>query len=502
MRPIARPGETCWRTERAERATVLFDADEYFSAACAVLRKARHSILLLGWDFDPRTDLAPRADSAEAGLPLAALLEAITTERPDLHVRILIWDMVLPISILRFGYPQRSRMWFDGRIEFELDAAHPYGACHHQKVLVVDDSIAFCGGTDFATDRWDSVEHRDDDPRRRLPSGRPHPARHDLMMMVEGPAARALGDLARERWYRATGRRLMPSPATSPSASLSTSPPTSRSTSTSSSPTAELWPQHCATHFTDVDVAIARTQPEEPDTRAVAENLGLYLAALGSARKLIYLENQYVVAPEIERALSARLAEADGPEVVLMCGAQSPSYFDRLAIDDAQQSLIGTLRAADRFDRFRAYTPLTAGGEPIIVHSKAAVIDDRLLRIGSTNLNNRSLGLDTECDVAIDAAAAGGANASTCAAIEAVRARMLAHHLDVNPEELSAAMARHGSAIAAIESLQSARLRSADLARPPDDSPLRTLIAEYHLGDPQGVNDLWRPWRRVETRTD
>jgi phosphatidylserine/phosphatidylglycerophosphate/cardiolipin synthase-like enzyme len=473
---ITRPGQTCWRIERAERAAVLFDAQEYFSAARVALTKARHSILLLGWDFDPRTDLAPTADPTQTGLELASLLEALVTQRPALQVRILIWDMVLPISILRLGYPQRSRLWFEGRIEFELDATHPYGACHHQKVMVIDDSLAFCGGTDLATDRWDSTEHLDEDPRRRLPSGRPHPPRHDLMMMVEGPAARALGDLARDRWQRATGRRCEPSPATS----------------------AKLWPEHCEAHFSDTDVAIARTQFAGLDCAAVTENLNLHLAAIKRAQKLIYLENQYVVAAGIERALAARLATPDGPEVILICGSQSPSYFDRLAIDEAQQALIETLRCADRFNRFRAYTPVTAAGEPIILHSKAAVIDDRLVRVGSTNLNNRSLGLDTECDLAIDAMTAGAAASSTRSAIARVRAKMLAHHLGVRVQEITEAMEAFGSTIAAIESMRSQRLRAFDpAAHSQTDSPLRALIAEYHLGDPQGVEDLWRPWRRT-----
>ena len=70
----------------------------------------------------------------------------------------------------------------------------------------------------------------------------------------------------------------------------------------------------------------------------------------------------------------------------------------------ARQRLLAHLRRADVHDRFRIYTPVTAAGAPVYVHAKVLVIDDRLLRIGSSNLNNRSMGLDTECDLAIDAA--------------------------------------------------------------------------------------------------
>ncbi|MCH1922544.1 hypothetical protein L9G15_24345, partial [Shewanella sp. A3A] len=87
-----------------------------------------------------------------------------------------------------------------------------------------------------------------------------------------------------------------------------------------------------------------------------------------------------------------RLAAADGPEAVIVCPAHSPSYFDRLAMDPARAGFVRRLRAADRHGRFRILTPVAAFGTPIVVHSKVMVVDDRLLRVGSANLNNRSLG--------------------------------------------------------------------------------------------------------------
>ena len=474
--PTVRPGETCWRLARAGRAAVLVDAEEYFAALREALEKAHHSILLVGWDFDPRTELAPNADGSPSTTEIGALLQRLATSRPRLRIHLLIWDMVLPISILHFGYPQRSRAWFDERIDFELDGAHPTGACHHQKLVIIDDRIAFCGGTDLATDRWDTTEHQDANPRRRLPSGQPHPPRHDLMMMVDGEAARVLGELARRRWRSATGT-VLPAPAT---------------------PAMDVWPAHCVPRFTRVDVAIARTQPAYDGQPALIENLHLHLDSIASATRLVYLENQYIVAPEIERALAARLREAEGPEIVIICGSHSPSYFDRIAIDDAQHRLLQSLRNADRFNRFRAFTPMTAGGEAIIVHSKVSIIDDRLLRIGSTNLNNRSLGFDTECDLAIDADAQEPmAGESIAMTIAEVRNGLIAHHLAVPASDFATALVRCGRFIETIESFSSARLRPILVPAPtPEDSPIRSLIAEYHVGDPRGVDDAWRPWKR------
>jgi phosphatidylserine/phosphatidylglycerophosphate/cardiolipin synthase-like enzyme len=560
---VARPGETCWQIARAGRVAVLVDAEEYFTALREALENAQRSVVVVGWDFDPRTELAPNADGTPSGSDIATLLGDLARARPRLRIQLLVWDMVLPISILHFGYPQRARSELNERIEFVLDGTHPPGACHHQKLVIIDDSVAFCGGTDLATDRWDDSEHLDGNPRRRLPSGQSHAPRHDLMMMVDGEAARVLGTLACMRWQRATGAEMDPAerstaatsasaaltPADSATAASAAPAPADSAASASAAPTPadsaasastaptpadsataasaasasavyasagttahsesaahaavadapDVWPAQCRSHFTRAAVAIARTQPAYNGDAAVTENLRLHLESIATATRLIYLENQYIVAPPIERALATRLAEADGPEVILICGSRSPSYFDRIAIDDAQHGLLERLRTCDAFNRFRAFSPVTAGGEPIIVHSKVSIIDDRLLRIGSTNLNNRSLGFDTECDLAIDVETQNPADRPAIAAgIDDIRNQLLAHHLGVAPSAFAAALTQHGRIIDAIESFTSSRLQPVQTAPPTaDESPIRSLIAEYHLGDPRGVDDAWRPWRRV-----
>jgi len=204
------PGQTCWRIDQATRAAFLVDVQDYFAAVLAVLPTARRSIHLIGWGFDPRTRLQPDGfegpdDPDEFGRVLIDLANA----RPELDVRLLIWKSALPIAASQEFFPHRARAWFKGsRVKFRLDDAVPLGGCHHQKVLVIDDRIAFCSGGDFGTDRWDTVAHLDDDARRIDPSLDYHPPRHEVTMMVEGDAARALGDLIRKRWVRATGETI------------------------------------------------------------------------------------------------------------------------------------------------------------------------------------------------------------------------------------------------------------------------------------------------------
>ena len=91
------------------------------------------------------------------------------------------------------------------RVRFYMDDKHPVGASQHQKIVVVDDAVAFSGGLDLRKWRWDTPEHHIDDQRRVDPDGKPYPPFHDVQMVVDGAAAAALGQLARERWQRATG---------------------------------------------------------------------------------------------------------------------------------------------------------------------------------------------------------------------------------------------------------------------------------------------------------
>jgi phosphatidylserine/phosphatidylglycerophosphate/cardiolipin synthase-like enzyme len=476
---LLRPGETCWRRLSADRASVLLDSAAYFAAAKSAMAKAKASIHLLGWAFDPLTQLAP---DAQGGGPVddqvGGFLKDLARRRPGLDVRVLIWKSALPIAASQHFFPHRARACFKNTpVTFRLDAAVPLGACHHQKVLVIDDRVAFCGGGDITTDRWDTPEHLDDDQRRRMPFGGIHDPRHEVMMCVEGEAAQALGELFRRRWRRATGAAL----------------PENLAQTHNSDPSP--WPDGVASQFTGVTVGIARTEPAWRRYPEVRESEALHLASIAAAKRYIYLENQYVASPVVGEALAARLEEADGPEVVIVSTEHSPSWFDRMTMDKTRSALLKRLQAADKWGRFHAFCPETKAGKTIIVHCKATVIDDVLLRVGSTNLNMRSAGFDSECDLAIEAEP-GPAGAATRTAIAAHRARTLAHFLGRTSADVEAAVTRTGSLAAAIEALDSGPQRRLRRLGPVRIGPLARLIATFHLGDPTAPTDSWRPWRR------
>jgi phosphatidylserine/phosphatidylglycerophosphate/cardiolipin synthase-like enzyme len=468
---VLRLGENSWRIARANRAAFLIDTEAYFTAVFDAFQKARRSILLLGWGFDPRTRLFPDGyDGPDDPDEVGRILVELACARPELDVRLLIWKSALPISASQEFFPHKARRWFrDTPVKFRLDDSVPFGACHHQKVLVVDDRLAFCGGGDIAVDRWDTPGHLDDDQRRIMPKQEFHAPRHEVMMMVDGEAAAALGDLARERWRRSTGETLLPPEDAG----------------------GDPWPGHVPAHLTDVDVGIVRTEPAWKGRPMVEEIRNLTIASIAEAKQTIYLENQYFTSPLIAEALAVRLTEPDGPEVVLISTGQAPSWFDRLTMDRARGAMIWRLQAADVFGRFRAFWPKTPGGETIIVHSKTSVFDDRIARVGSANLNNRSGGFDTECELAIECEGeAARLN------IAAFRDRLIGHFLGHTGDAVAKAQAEYGGLVPAIDALnREGRLTPIE---PPAVTVLGKFVTKYHLGDPQDTEDSWRPSRRRE----
>jgi phosphatidylserine/phosphatidylglycerophosphate/cardiolipin synthase-like enzyme len=464
----------CWRVATAPRAAVLVDAQAYYDAAMEAMTRARRSIHFLNWAFEPDTRMRPEPGRVGPGPgDIAHFLKGLAEAEPNLDVRILCWQSALPVAATQKFFPIVDRSVFAGsRVKFVLDGELPLGACHHQKIIVIDDAVAFCGGADIGQDRWDTSRHADDDPRREKSRSRYYPNRHEVMALADGPAAAALGELFRRRWRRCTGEALEPPPP---------------------APTA-AWPAGVEPMFAGARVGLSRTEPAWRGAPAVRENEALHLAAIAAARTCIYMENQYFTSELMARALARRLAEPDGPDVLLVSTTRSPSYFDQNTMDPTRSRFIEALKAADRFGRFQIYSPVTALGRDIIVHAKVTIIDDVLVRVGSANMNNRSFGFDTECDLSLEAE--GSASEGHRAAIDRLRTDILAHWLGCPGAVVEDAVASAGGVCKALESLRQSGLRRLRPIAPRPLNPVAALIARYHIGDPVSPADSFKPWKR------
>ena len=458
------PGETVWRIERAAQHAVFVDAADYFATLKQVVLRAERQVLFIGWDFDPRIRLDPRTPGRGRDDRVGRVLEAAVAANPDLFVGVLQWDLGMLEALGRGLVPivLLNRRTSD-RFQMKVDGHHPLGGAHHQKIVVVDDSLAFAGGIDVTADRWDDSRHADRNRYRHRPrSRRSTQPWHDVTSMVSGPAAKALGELARRRWAAATGEQL-----------------------DAVDDVVQEWPEQVPVLLQDVDVAISRTRPQHREWELVHEIEDLWLAMIASATTAVYVESQYFANRRVAEAIIARLGEADGPEFVVVNPETADGWLEEKAMGTARAKLLTRVREADVHGRFRLYVPVTATGTPIYVHAKVCVVDDRLLRIGSSNLNNRSMGLDTECDLTIEAAAGDPRRDDIAAAVLGMRDRLLAEHLDVGPDDVAAAVAAHdGSLIGAVESLRTTG-RSLQPFEIPAQGLLDTVLADTELLDPE-----------------
>ena len=466
LKPILEEGRNCWRIARAERATVIVDAADYYHHIRAAMEKADRRIFVVGWDFDTRIALDP--DENGKGETLGRFFLRLAQTKPRRQIAILKWNFG---ALKQFMHPGAivwlARWWRTQTIDFRFDSAHPVGCSHHQKIVVIDDNLAACGGIDISGCRWDTNEHCDDDPRRTSPDGKLYRPWHDATMLMQGPVAGELGELGRDRWKMAASQPLKPI-----------------------KPGDCDWPQGLKPMFERVDIGISRTRAAYRDLEGIHEIETLYLDMIAAAKRFIYFENQYLTSAKLAAAIAERMKEPDPPEIVLVMPRRADGWLEQEAMDAARLKLIEAVGRNDRSNRFRVYVPVTKEGEDIYVHAKIAIVDDRLLRVGSSNLNNRSQRLDSECDVTLDCALA--ANRQAGSAITALRHRLLAEHLGCTPYEFSKAEQRSGSMGGALEALRG-NGKTLDLLKIESIGPAQDFIADNELLDPESADAMLDP---------
>jgi phosphatidylserine/phosphatidylglycerophosphate/cardiolipin synthase-like enzyme len=450
----------------ASRASVLIDASEYFARLADALKQAEHSIFIIGWDFDGRIKLCPDQDGCPA---LGPFLRSLVEAKPSLEIRILVWSLAVvhapgaPLPLL-VGAP-----WQDHpRISLRLDREHPLYASHHQKIVCIDDSLAFVGGIDLTVRRWDTCRHDEELSHRVDPAGAVYTPVHDVQMLCADDAARGLATVARDRWYRI-----------------------SRCNIPYLEQQRDLWPKAVTPAFSDSAIGIARTAPAWRGIPAIEEIARLTIDMFSEARKTIYVEAQYLTSRLVRQWMERSLASREGPEIVIILKRTLPGIFERLVMGGNRDRMLRRLRRADRHNRLRVYYPVVSGRQgscEVLVHAKILIIDNKILRVGSSNLNNRSMGLDTECDVVIEAEAD-----EEHPQISMLRDRLLAEHLDTSPAAVSAAVRCEGSLIHAIERLNHGERGLRPFPETRLGGPLHSIAGTWLLDPPGPIEPLW--WR-------
>ena len=387
-------GSNCWRAETATHAAMVVDCANYYRALHDSICKAKHSIFILGWDIDSRIELLRGKDAEKSECPAAFfdLIQWKARQNPDIKIYLNRWEFSLVFANQReAGSNLKWRLHSPCNVFYSFDDQLPVSACHHQKVIVIDDEIAFCGGMDVAIARWDHREHVPEEEFRSDPAGMnslirkiPFGPYHDVMCIVSGSAAQAMAEWCRERWRRAAGFEPVPLRPQD----YKTLPPS--------------WPKNIGIDFRNIETGIAMTLPPSYGEPAIREIEQLYLDMIQGAENFIYIENQYLAYLPVAQALNQRLREKPHLRVLIASCYQSNGIIERKSMWTGRIKFREILESGDVTARVAIAYPVSgpSGKErDVRIHSKLMVVDDKYLRVGSSNINNRSMGMDTECDL-------------------------------------------------------------------------------------------------------
>ena len=479
MTSILVPGSNCWLKAEAEQAGVLVDARDYYRAFYRAARRARQYIAILGWQFDSDVALLRGEDAqgVTGETRMLPLLRELCLNNPELQVHILAWDFSLLLALEREWMQQLLFNWHSERISFRFDASAPLSGAHHQKLVIIDGQLAFAGGMDICDCRWDDRDH----PARstlRCDSGRdPHGPYHDVQAVLTGPVVRPLVELFEARWFNSGGGPLrLPEPVVRDDVEVE--------------PTLPLPAGPMALSRTFGKTLVPFCQESVQEVRA------LYLDAIQSAERLIYVENQYFSSRAIFQALVRRMRDRErGPlQIIFMLPRMPEALREQLAMGVAQVRLLRMLLQVARENGHSLGVYCSAARDEngrdkfTYIHSKLMVVDDRFLTLGSANTTNRSMGLDSELNMTWEAQE-GPEGRETRRAIRRLRVSLLAEHTGLQGRETVRQLARAERLVAWLDDVAAGghhRLRLHPLETLFDQNPLlKTLEPEELIIDPE-----------------
>jgi phospholipase D1/2 len=423
MARILEPTVHAFRVPAVDELGLLVDAEDYYREFYRAAESAEHYLLLSGWQFDSEVQLlrGPEAEQHAGPITLLPFLNHLCETKPNLQIWILAWDFSLVFAAEREWMQSLVFQWTTNkRLQFRFDDNHVERGCHHQKFVVIDGALSFLGGLDLCEDRWDDRRHLQKNPLR-ISRGQPHKPFHDIQALMRGrEVAQVLEELFLARWAKAEGDPITLPAVDAGGASLS-----------HGFGADGLLPIRASS------IALSRTDPygTPGGPKLCAEILKLHVAAIEAAEQLIYLETQYFSSHLIAEALERRMRDPQRAplEIVCVLNMRGETLKEQAAVGLAQAQIVGRLRqvASETPHRLGIYYSLPAcdGDETperaTYIHSKLMIVDDRFLTVGSANLTNRSMAIDTELNLTVETEDSEDALGRS---IRAIRGDLLGEH--------------------------------------------------------------------------
>lgn len=476
--------KTSWKVIPQNEAWLYCDASSYYLAFVNACLSAESHIFIAGWDIHSETLLIPqlRKSLRRRRWLLKNFLPYLVKRRPHLNIYLLSWDYS-PLYILeRERFQSFKRGWLSHPgIHFQLDAAHPISASQHQKFVVIDDCMTFVGGLDITIRRWDDRSHRSMNRHRKDPYGEPYDPFHDYQIGVSGDVAREMSSLFRDRWFKATALSI---------------PEFSARKSCRDNPA----PRESVATFERAPIAVSRTLPAFKEGPRVNEIAELFARLIAGARNFVIMENQYLTSRLIVECVSASIAEPSGPEIIIILPEIAGGWLEKKTMGALQTLALQKMKEADAHGRLLLLHPHDAKRaqrkQHMTVHSKVLVADDQFLSVGSANLNNRSMGFDSECQLTID----GRSDPKLQASILETAAFIISHHTELSQNDFLDIYKREKSFIRAIEIAKdmSPRRHLAPIELPPPNPDVK--MEDYNWLDmetPSPVEEAMDNWGQL-----
>lgn len=390
----------------------IWEAGNYYQRISEHLEDAEDYVIFTGWQIDsrlllPRPSRPARGEMGPHPAGYETLKEKIlrlSEAKPQLEFFILMWDHAYFYVLEREFF--QGRVWDEihPRVHFIFDNRHPFGGAHHEKIAIIDGKVALCGGIDLCDDRWDSPNHHFLDPRRSLDRTKEkYGPYHDIAVQVTGPICAEIQEHIGDRWETLSS---VPFPE----------------------PRRDLAPRAHSGHSVYISRTMAAPDAGEKGVPFIRETEFLFRELIRSAERRLILEGQYYWSTQINDLLIAKMKEMRGKNfeinLILSDLKTVKSLTRHMAVHEMRmlKSLETTARlTGTKLVMGAPQVPPPAGAtreevealaddhdeafplrpRPVYIHSKVIVVDDHYLCIGSANLAERALRIDTELNLTL-----------------------------------------------------------------------------------------------------